>query len=294
VGIRFTTAGNPDLRAEESESYSLGFVLQPTFIPEQFGRLTITVDRWEIKQKGIVGTLGSTNAAVQDYLFRLTGTNNANVIRANPTVDDVALFAGTGLAPVGQILEIRDQFKNLQPQTVSGIDYGLAWTLNTDSAGRFSANIDGTYMDKFSQQAAPPIADLFAARAAGTINPATPLTDPGDLLGRGGKPKWKWTGTGTWRGGPVQVGASVIYTGSVLDIDLLSPAGLPYRVKPLTTVNLYAEYHFEQKGWANDTRIRLGARNIFDKDPPLSSAGFIGSLYNPYARYWYASIKKSF
>jgi iron complex outermembrane receptor protein len=36
-------------------------------------------------------------------------------------------------------------------------------------------------MDKFSQQLAPPIADLFAARAKGTINPATPLTDPGDL-----------------------------------------------------------------------------------------------------------------
>jgi iron complex outermembrane receptor protein len=56
VGIRFTTAGNPNLKAEESESYSVGMVLQPTFIPEQFGRFTVTVDRWQIKQEGIVGT----------------------------------------------------------------------------------------------------------------------------------------------------------------------------------------------------------------------------------------------
>lgn len=294
VGIRFTTAGNPNLKAEESESYSVGMVLQPTFIPEQFGRFTLTVDRWQIEQEGIVGTLGSTNIAVQDYLARLTGSTNASVIRAAPTVDDVAFFNGTGLAPVGQILEIRDQFKNLQPQTVSGIDFGLNWTLRTDSAGRFSVNVDGAYMDKFSQELAPPIAALFAARDAGTINRATPLTDPGDLLKRNGKPKWKWSGAGTWRGGPVQIGASVIYTGAVLDTDLLSTTGEPWRVKPLTTVNLYGQYRFEQKGWANDTRIRVGARNLFDKDPPLSSSGYIGSLYNPYARYWYLSVSKSF
>ena len=294
VGIRFTTAGNPDLKAEESESYSVGVVLQPTFIPEQFGRFTITLDRWQIKQEGIVGTLGSTNGAIQDYLFRLNGASNAAVIRAAPTVDDVAFFNGTGLTPVGQILEIRDQFKNLQPQTVSGIDIGLNWTLRTETLGRFSVNVDGTFMDKYSQQLSPPIAELFEARASGKINRATPLTDPGDLLKKNGKPKWKWNGSATWRAGPYQVGASVIYTGSVLDTDFLSTTGEPWRVKPLTTVNLYGQYRFEQKGWANDTRIRVGARNIFDKDPPLSSSGYIGSLYNPYARYWYVSVSKSF
>ena len=294
VGIRFTTAGNPDLKAEESESYSVGVVLQPTFIPEQFGRFTLTVDRWQIKQEGIVGTLGSTNGAIQDYLFRLNGTNNAAVIRNAPTVDDVAFFNGTGLTPVGLIVEIRDQFKNLQPQTVSGIDFGLNWTLRTESYGRFSVNVDGTFMDKYSQQLSPPIAELFEARASGKINRATPLTDPGDLLKKNGKPKWKWNGSTTWRAGPLQVGASVIYTGSVLDTDFLSVTGEPWRVKPLTTVNLYGQYRFTKKGWMDDTRIRVGARNIFDRDPPLSSSGYIGSLYNPYARYWYMSVSKSF
>ena len=294
VGIRFTTAGNPDLKAEESESYSVGVVLQPTFIPEQFGRFTLTVDRWQIKQEGIVGILGSTNGAIQDYLFRLNGTNNPAVIRNAPTVDDVAFFNGTGLTPVGLIVEIRDQFKNLQPQTVSGIDFGLNWTLRTENFGRFSVNVDGTFMDKYSQQLSPPIAELFEARASGKINRATPLTDPGDLLKKNGKPKWKWNGSTTWRAGPVQVGASVIYTGSVLDTDFLSVTGEPWRVKPLTTVNLYGQYHFTKKGWMDDTRIRVGARNIFDQDPPLSSSGYIGSLYNPYARYWYMSVSKSF
>jgi outer membrane receptor protein involved in Fe transport len=295
VGIRFTTAGNPDLKAEESESYSVGLVLQPTFIPDRFGRFTFTVDRWQIEQEGIVGTLGSTNIAIQDYLARVGGGSNANVIRAAPTVDDVAFFAGTGLAPVGQILEIRDQFKNLQPQTVSGVDIGVNWSQRTENLGRFSVDIDATYMDKYSQQLAPPIQALFDARAAGTINPATPLTDPGDLLRKNGKPEWKGTGTMTWRNGPYQIGGSVIYTGSVLDTDFLATDGTPWTVKSLTTANLYVQYRFEDKGGLlSETRFRLGARNIFDKDPPLSSSGFVGSLYNPYARYWYLNVSKSF
>jgi iron complex outermembrane receptor protein len=295
VGIRFTTAGNPDLKAEESESYSVGLVLQPRFIPERFGEFTITVDRWQIEQDGIVGTLGSTNIAIQDYLERMTGSSNANVIRAAPNADDVALFAGTGLAPVGQITEIRDQFKNLQPQTVSGVDIGLNWLLRTEDYGRFTVNIDATYMDKYSQELAPPIEELFDAREDGTINPATPLTDPGDLLRKNGKPEWKGTGTLTWRKDNVQIGASVIYTGSVLDTDFLAADGTPWTVKSLTTANLYVQYRIEDKlSPLNDTRLRVGARNIFDKDPPLSSGGYIGSLYNPYARYWYLNVSKSF
>lgn len=294
VGIRFTTAGNPDLQAEESESYSVGLILQPRFIPERFGDFTFTLDRWQIEQDGIVGTLGSTNIAIQDYLARLTGTTNANVLRAAPNADDVTFFANTGLAPVGQILEIRDQFKNLQPQTVSGVDIGLDWTKRTETLGRFTVNVDATYMDKFSQDLAPPIQALFDARAAAKINPATPLTDPGNLLRRNGKPEWKGTATTTWRGGPFQIGGSVLYTSSVTDTDFLAADGTPYRVKSLTTANLYVQYRIEDKGVLSDTRLRVGARNLFDKDPPLSSGGYIGALYNPYARYWYLNVSKSF
>jgi iron complex outermembrane receptor protein len=295
VGIRFTTAGNPDLKAEESESYSVGLVLQPRFIPERFGDFTITVDRWQIEQDGIVGTLGSTNIAIQDYLARMTGSSNANVVRAAPNADDVAFFAGTGLAPVGQITEIRDQFKNLQPQTVSGVDIGVNWACAPrTTAGSRSISMRPTWTSSRSDLA-PPIQDLFDARAAGTINPATPLTDPGDLLRKNGKPEWKGTGTITWRNGPVQIGGSVIYTGSVLDTDFLAADGTPYTVKSLTTANLYVQYRIEDKlSPLDDTRLRVGARNIFDKDPPLSSSGYIGSLYNPYARYWYVNVSKSF
>ena len=50
---------------------------------------------------------------------------------------------------------------------------------------------------------------------------------------------------------------------------------------------------FDQ-GMMKGTAITIGARNIFDKNPPLASTGYLSSLYQPQARYWYTSIKKSF
>jgi outer membrane receptor protein involved in Fe transport len=46
----------------------------------------------------------------------------------------------------------------------------------------------------------------------------------------------------------------------------------------------------DRKAQGYEARLRAGVRNLFDKDPPLTSEGYLGSLYNPYARYWYTSI----
>jgi len=35
-------------------------------------------------------------------------------------------------------------------------------------------------------------------------------------------------------------------------------------------------------------------RNITDEAPPLASGGYVGTVYQPYGRYWYASIRKAF
>jgi hypothetical protein len=35
-------------------------------------------------------------------------------------------------------------------------------------------------------------------------------------------------------------------------------------------------------------------RNLTDKQPPLATNGFLGSLYTPYSRYWYANLRSTF
>lgn len=293
-GISYSifVSGNRDLKPENSTNYTFGTVLEAKFLPRKYGKLTLTADFWSIKQVGIVGQFGPQNALVLDYLLRQQGSSNPNVVRAAATSDDTPLFAGTGLAPAGAVTQINDQFTNLLPQTVQGIDLALLYNVKTDF-GKFDVAINAARLTKFSRETPPAVQALFEARAAGQINAATPLTDATDLIEDRGRPKWRVTGSLTWALDRFQIGAFANYIGGVNDTNFLDTEGNPYAVDGTTTFNLYAQYRF-QGGALDDTRFRIGARNLFDKQPPITADGYLGSLYVPYARYVYVSVGKRF
>ncbi|WHU04920.1 TonB-dependent receptor [Sphingomonas sp. NIBR02145] len=293
-GISYSifVSGNPNLKPESSTSWTIGTVLQPKFIPESAGRLTLTADFWSIKQTGIVGQFGAQNALVLDYLLRLQGSSNPNVIRAAATADDTPVFAGTGLAPAGAVTRINDQFVNLLPQTVQGIDVALLYNVRT-GIGKFDLALNGARLTKFSRDTPPAVQALFDAREAGQINAATPLTDASDLIQDRGKPKWRVTGSLTWSKSGFQIGAFANYIGTVYDTNFLDANGNPYKLEGQVTFNLYTQYRFKG-GLGDDTRLRVGVRNLFDKQPPITADGYLGSLYSPYGRYWYVTLGTRF
>ena len=86
----FEGGGNPDLKPEESTNQSYGLVFQPTFLPEVLGDFTFTIDRWKIEQEEIVGLLGAQTALALEYLNRVNGGTNPNVVRSAPTADGTA------------------------------------------------------------------------------------------------------------------------------------------------------------------------------------------------------------
>jgi len=292
ISYSIAVAGNQDLQPEDSTSWTVGTVLQPKFIPSEYGRLTLTADYWSIRQVGIVGQFGPQNALVLDYLLRLQGSSNPNVIRSAATADDLPTFAGTGLAPAGAVTQINDQFTNLLPQTVRGVDLALIYNVRTDF-GRFDVALNGARLTKFTRDTPPAVQALFDARAAGQINAATPLTDARNLIGERGRPKWRATGSLTWALDQFQVGAFANYIGPVADTNFLGADGAPYRLNGTTTVNLYAQYRV-RGGFMDDTRFRIGVRNLFDRDPPITADGYLGSLYVPYSRYWYVTVGRRF
>ena len=286
-------SGNPNLKPEESETFSGGVVLDAKFIPEQYGRLTATADYWKVNQTGIVGLFGEGNGLILDYLLRVQGKTNPNVVRANPTADDIALVAGTGLAPVGQLLYVKDQYNNLLPQDVRGVDLGLEWNLPDTKFGDFNVNFNAARLLNFYRDPSPDIAALLAARSAGIINAGTAITGGGSLMRQNGRPEWKWTIGTTWRYDRITLGGLVQYTGGVLDTGLIDAAGNPWSVASQLTANLYGQYAFDG-GFLKDTSVRIGVRNLTDEAPPLTSSGYFANMYQPYGRYWYASLKKSF
>ncbi|MDP3908240.1 TonB-dependent receptor domain-containing protein [Novosphingobium sp.] len=287
-------AGNPNLEPETSETWTFGTVLQPSFLNTGKLRTTFTADFWQVKQKGIVGVYGEGNALINDYLQRVQGSNDPNVTRAAPTADDIALFAGTGLTPVGRVTYVDDLYRNLEPQTVRGLDFGLNIGLRDTGIGNFTLSANVAYLLKYYRDASPDIQVLIDARAAGTINQDTIIPEGGDLVRNDGFPKWRASGSLTWKLGQFTTGVFVSHRGSVIDDDI-SVSGQNWTVKSYTTANLYVQYDL-MGGIADRTTIRLGVRNIANSRPPIDSGsfGYMGSLDSPNPRYWYASIRKDF
>jgi outer membrane receptor protein involved in Fe transport len=293
LSVSAQRSGNPDLQPEDSETYGFGLVFEPKFIPSEFGRFTFTADFWDVKQEGIVGLFGEGNALISDYLARTTGGSNPNVVRAAATADDVTAFAGSGLTPVGTVLYVKDQYVNLLPQQARGMDYALNWSLKGTSLGNFNVQVSAANLLKFYQKPSPAIAELLAARAAGKINAGTTITGGGNLVAQNGRPEWKWNASMTWNLDPFTVGAFTQYVSPIDDTGLLDSAGSPWVIDSQITANLYGEVALDEGMLAN-TKVKVGVRNLTNEQPPLSSNGYLGTVYQPYSRYWYVSVKKSF
>jgi len=287
-------SGNPDLKPEESTNSSYGLVLQPKFIPSQYGSFTFTVDRWHIQQKKIVGLLGAQAALALDYYDIVHGSSNPNVIRAAPTADDIAFFDGTGIAPVGQVIAIKDQFVNLLPQDVEGVDFGLLWSLRRTRIGSFNLTLNAARLLKFHRDPGPIVDSLYAARAAGEIDALTPLPETSDLIAQNGRPEWKVYGAFTWQHGPLRAGLSTQYVSVVDQTDFLGDDGSPWEVKAQLIGNVFGEYSFKGAGPAAGTRIRVGVNDIANKGPSLAETGYLGAIQRPYGRYTYVQISKEF
>jgi len=293
-------AGNEDLQPETSTSLSYGIVLESEFLPPEYGHATLTVDVWKIKQQNIIGLFGEGNGLILDYYDRLRGTTNPNVHRAAPTPDQIAAFAGTGLTPAGSVLYVDDQYVNQLPQQASGVDVGFIYRLNTSDFGDFGLDINITHQTKLYQRPTTGIQQLLDARAAGQINAGTTITGAADLIGQNGVPEWRGSGALSWQRGQISANWFVVYTGSFYSTALTNPDGSFFNVPSTVTHNMSVAYDFgDDNRWLKGTQVRLGARNIFDKQAPLYPGAFgggayAGSVYNPYGRYLYVDVKKSF
>lgn len=291
--VQVLTAGNPDLKPEESESLSYGGVIESVFLPEEFGSFTLTFDRWKIEQENKIGVLSAENGLTLDYLMRVQGSSNPNVIRAPVTQADIDFAAGTGLAPVGLIQSVITDYDNLDIRTIEGFDIGLTYTLPSLPIGDFTANVNYSELLDYFQSPSPIQQQLLDAQAAGEINAGANIGGAASLLEDGGNPKVKWNASLVWKHGPMAAGLTGQYTGKVFQKAVLNASGQPWEVEDQLSLGLWGEYTFAG-AQGDDTSLRLGVRNLTDEPPPLATQGYLGNLYQPYGRYFYARIQKTF
>lgn len=274
-------SGNQNLKPEDAETISAGVVLQP--IPN----LTITVDYWALNEMGVIGLQGAQNQILFDYLERLSGRTNPNVVRAAPV----------GTQVVGDLQFVKDDYFNLGPRKLRGLDFAVSFETGKTPIGTFSFDFAASKLIKWEQTASDLQATLIAANAAGTLGTGITITQAGDQVRQNGNPEWRFNGSMTWKSGPFRAGAEVTYVGSVFDTGTAVINGSFYEVPSFTTVGAYIQYRApKDAGVFAGTRFKVGARNLFDTPPPLTSSnyGFNGALANPTGRFVYFELSKEF
>lgn len=295
VGVEGIRGGGPDLEPESSKNFSLG----ATF--ELSNYLTLTADYWRVEQDQLVGLFSDQNEISLDYLRRVQGSSNPNVLRGTPTPEDAALFTSVGLDPsgAGDILGVVQTFSNLGLRESEGIDFGARLDFDTDF-GHFKVQANVAKINKFFQTPSAEGNELTAAIEAGTISSLVPVVAQSSLLKQNGNPDLRYTGSVSWDSGNWGAGVFYKYVGDVEDT---SVTGADYdflAVDSFKTVNLYADYTFndlEQGNIFEDVRLRFGVRNVGNKLPPIAdefARGYFSALHSNRGRYWYGSVRKTF
>ena len=275
-------SGNQNLQPEDSTNFSIGVAIQPPSIP----RLLVTFDYWSIHQEGAIGIQGAQNQILYDLLLRQQGSSNPNVVRLAPAAGQT----------VGQLSFVQDDYFNLGPRDTEGFDLEVSYRTRPTRFGTFGFDFAAAYLTKLNQEPSDIQAQLIAANATGAFGPGIIIAGANDLLRQNGNPELRWSANLNWRLGGFRLNALVNYVGPVDDTGPNVIDGRLFEVESFTTVNLSAQYDFGEHGVLAGTVLRVGARNIFDVDPPLYSNnfGFLGSLHSAVGRFVYFEVSKRF
>lgn len=242
--------GNPDLKPEKSKQYSIGVVLSPV------KSLSVGLDWFHIKIDNMVlrpGALAMVKAArAGGNLFYAGDVQFSN--------DD----------PVsGEVLQVDQTLRNIGSATVEGLDVDARWN-ELFSFGRVSVAFNGTWMSKYDLNNAG-----ITEKSVGTI--ATPDGTPITIAINGGTVlRWKHTLSGTWSTDDWSATLAQNYSSGYGDVNDLN--GNPHHVSAFTSYDAQLSYT-----GVKNLKLTLGARNLFDKDPPLfiGAGNYFGYGFNP-------------
>jgi iron complex outermembrane recepter protein len=287
--VRFErfSAGNKDLNPEDSENTSMGIAYSPSSLPG----LVITADYWQVEQDNLVGLFGGSNWSQLDRILRGEGSSSANVIREAVSDEDRELYEGTGQEAVGMIKTILDPYANLNKRTVSGADYSVNYDFDTQDLGSFKLKFNVARLIEFEQK--------VGNEGKTLIDNGVEISGLGDLVQKNGRPEARYTAHALWRKDNWGAGLYGRYVGDFYDTSAkiqVDDETVYWRIPSYTTVNGTVDYFFKDDSALNDTRLRVGVKNIFDKSPPLADEGFgfFHKLHSITGRYIYVDLLKKF
>jgi outer membrane receptor protein involved in Fe transport len=275
--------GNPDLKPETSDTYAVGLVLQPRFLPG----FNATIDWFDIKVEDFISNIGA------DTIITVCGETG------DPTLCSLINRApGTGSLWLGTNGFITDITQNTGELRTKGIDLQANYRLNFstfgwDDWGRLDFNFVGTWLDEFHVK---PLAtsNFGSFDCEGKYGPQCGNYSGAPL------PEWRHklraTWTTPWKG--VQISGQWRYLSSV-DFE----AGPQGEIDDELGSRNYFDLSGTWRVW-DRTTLRAGVNNIFDKDPPIILSGHLNTgplngntapgTYDALGRYFFFSLTQNF
>ncbi|GFE89948.1 hypothetical protein GCM10011488_49020 [Steroidobacter agaridevorans] len=258
VGPHVTTGGNPELGPETSDSLTIGFVWQPSFLPN----FDLTVDYWDID--------------IEDVIYQLSYTQVLNLCVDMPSIDNQYCAAqGRNLTPnvptsqhgilmpAGAALWVKAQQANISRLYANGVDVSLSYRIDV-GPGRLGFRLAGTRLIEDVLETTPGVAAGDQRRDGAYTNPKT-----------------RATLTTTYDVGNFGMALSSRYWGKGLG-NVLAMSGEQYQdntVPSVTYHDLSARYTF------GGHTVNFAVNNLFDKFPPQMGFGepgiyFGGQVYD--------------
>jgi len=263
------TSGNPNLKPERADTYTVGV----NFAPSQIPHLTGSIDYYHIQIKDEIGVI--------PYLLVLSNcADTGNPMYCSQIVRQPNTGSLNGNSVAGGGYVIQENY-NLGTALNSGIDVQLNYKLGLSAGfGDLVFGLDGTYL----------------LHNETTPLPGGPTYDCAGLFGftcQTVNPRWHHFFRTTWET-PWDVSASLTwrYIGAVSqDNDSSDPTlhfstfgGYDYfnaRIPAYSYLDLEATWNVNKI-----VQVRAGANNVLDKDPPLVNTDIVaGGAANTYSTY---------
>lgn len=267
--------GNPNLSPEEADTYTVGFVFTPRFLPG----FNLSVDYFNIEVANLVSTTGATNTLNDCYV----NGNAASCARITRNAANGTLWVGTGV--------VEDLNTNIGGLATSGYDFNASYNWELGDVGSLNFAFVGTLLEELLTDpgAATGGAPFDCVGAFGAAKCGTPNPEWRHRFRVSWQTPWNVELFGTWRyfGEVERRNANNVFVPNQLD----------------STFD--AENYFDLAGnWDlyENTRLRFGVNNILDNDPPLSNnvgAGFgngntYPQVYDSMGRWVFAGITVDF
>jgi outer membrane receptor protein involved in Fe transport len=248
--------GNPNLAPEKADTFTVGTVITPRFIPG----FNLTIDYFDIKVHNIISKIGADTILQQCYTS------------GNPTFCNLINRAPNGSLWIGNGGYVVDTVMNTGLLATQGLDFQANYRFGLDKVGlehlgHVDINFVGTETTQFHVEPLPGTSEggydcvgKFGPACSnyGVIHPAwrhkmrVTWTTP-----------WKWDISGQWR----FIGSEKFEDGTKNYIDSSVPA---YNYFDLT-----ADWKVK-----DNVTLRAGVNNLFDKDPPLVPVGDAPTAFN--------------